>query len=132
MWLRPEPFSLFTVNWPYDEYGSAQWAVWLTWDIGSVAAYESGAVGVATFLYHFSGDSFDCDSMAMGSMFQNTLSQLANWMAVTTGASVADAVNPNACLSCSCVSLPRKSPPSCGAAFCRRLSASTANLVSTE
>ena len=29
----------------------------------------------------------------MGSMFQNTLSQLANWMSVTTGANVADAFN---------------------------------------
>jgi hypothetical protein len=55
----------------------------LTWDVGSAAAYETGAVGVATFLYHFTGESFDLTSMSMGSMFQNTLSQLANWMSVT-------------------------------------------------
>ena len=91
-----EPFSLFSVNWPFSEYGSSQWAMWLTWDVGSVAAYETGAVGVATFLYHYTGNSFDCPSMCMGSMFQNTLSQLANWLAVTNGASVADAVNINA------------------------------------
>ena len=50
-----DPFSLFNVNWPHSKFGASQWAMMLTWDVGSVAAYETGSVSVATLLYHFTG-----------------------------------------------------------------------------
>ena len=51
---------------------------------------------MASFLYHFVGEFFDLASVQMGSMFQNTLSQLANWMSVTSGTRVPNAVDMHA------------------------------------
>ena len=58
-----DPFSLLNTNWHHAEYGSTAWAMALTWDIGSAAAYEDGTVNVASFIYHFVGEFSDVNSV---------------------------------------------------------------------
>ena len=58
-------FSLNTSNWAFRDFGAVVWPQALSWDIGSVAAYEDGSVCAATFIHRYIGEFFSTASMVL-------------------------------------------------------------------